>query len=287
MRKIVIKEKQNHKKIIHVLLEEFDGVPSSTFYKALRKKDIKVNSTRIKENVVVYTGDMVEIFIDDKFLSPTLPLDVVYEDENLLVINKQKGMEVISPAGNSLAHAVQSTYADIEKGFPYPCHRLDRNTTGLVIFAKNASALSILNEKLNNNEIHKLYRCTVVGILDNKKATLKDYLFKDAKKSLVYISPIKKDGYQEIITSYRVISENKKDNLSVLEIELQTGRTHQIRAHLAFIGHPILGDGKYGINAVNQRFKKKTQELCAYRLVFHFTSDASILNYLDGKEFKV
>ena len=287
MKTIIIKEKQDCKKIVNVLLEEFDRASSSTIYKALRQKDIKVNGARIRENVTVSLGDIVEVYIDDKYLMPTIKLDIVYEDENVLVLNKPKGVEVITKKGISLTQAIQASSPTLPEGFPYPCHQLDRNTTGLVMFAKNKEALSILNKKLNAGEIQKIYRCTVVGILSTKQATLKDYLFKDAKKSIVYVSSTKKDGYQEIITSYRVISENAKDNLSTLEVELHTGRTHQIRAHLAFIGHPILGDGKYGSNTTNKKFKKRTQELCAFQLNFNFTSDAGILNYLNGKKIKL
>ena len=171
--------------------------------------------------------------------------------------------------------------------FPYPCHRLDRNTSGLIIYAKNQNSLDILNTKIENHEIQKFYRCTVVGILNKKEAILEDYLFKDSKKSIVHISSIPKQGYKKIITSYKVVEENKKDNLSILEVQLHTGRTHQIRAHLAHIGYPILGDGKYGINEINKKFNKKYQELTAYKLVFDFKTDAGILNYLKEKEFKI
>ena len=286
MRKIVVNNKFDNKKLQAFLQFNFNGLSSSMFFKTLRKKDIKINGKRINENITVFENDVVEIYLEDKLLFNMIELNIVYEDENILIINKPSGIEVLDNLNTNLTNLIQEKY-NMNNHFPYPCHRLDRNTSGLIIYAKNSTALDILNNKIEKHEIKKFYKCTVIGILNTKEATLEDYLFKDSKKSMVYISSTPKQGYKKIITSYTVIGENIKDNLSTLEIELHTGRTHQIRAHLSYIGHPILGDGKYGINEINKKFNKKSQELTSYKLTFNFTTDASLLNYLNNKTFEI
>jgi len=239
MRKIIVDNKFNNKKLQPFLQFNFNGLSSSMFFKTLRKKDIKINGKRVSENITVYTDDIIEVYLDDKFLFNTFKLDIIYEDDNILILNKPSGIEVLDNTEINLTKLVQAKY-NMNNNFPYPCHRLDRNTSGLIIYAKNKQTLDTLNEKIENHEISKFYKCTIVGIPDKKEAILTDYLFKDSKKSVVYISSTQKPGYKKIITSYKVIKEDIKNNLSILEVQLHTGRTHQIRAHLSYIGHPIL-----------------------------------------------
>ena len=283
-----VDEKNNNKKLNSYLLSKFEGLNINTLYKALRKKDIRINGKRISTNVTIYTNDEIQVFISDEFLYKTpeaenLNLDIIYEDNNILIINKPENIETLGE--NSLTTVIQKKYNS--NNFPYPCHRLDRNTKGLILYAKNQKTLDILFDKFKNREIEKHYCCRVYGILPKMQDTLTAYLFKDKKKSLVYISDNFQKGYQKIITSYKILKKDYSNNYCILDVTLHTGKTHQIRAHLAHIGHPIIGDGKYGINEINKKFNAKTQELYSYKLKFNFRENSDILDYLNGKEFNL
>lgn len=275
MKILIVTEKFNNKKLIDFLQNNYNALSISTIYKTLRKKDIKLNGKRISENCLLRTGDEIKIYIADEILEPKIDIPVIYEDENIIVFDKPCGLEVTGD--DSL-----TTYAKEKfKPFVEPCHRLDRNTSGLVLFAKNLGSLDIILDAFKNHLIEKHYITLVYGIPKKNYQKLESYLFKDSKKSLVYISDKPLQKYQKIITHYNVLKKNVEKNVSILDVTLETGRTHQIRAHLAHIGLPIIGDGKYGINKINKNFKQKVQLLSSYSLSFKFTKN-NMLYYLNN-----
>ena len=306
MREFVIEKNDAGQRLDKFLSKACPTLPTALMYKFIRTKHIKVNRKRAQNNMRLEIGDVVSAYINDEFFAPVEPkydflsaptkLNIVYEDENILLVDKKQGL-LVHPDENeyrdTLIGRIQHYLYDkgeydptAEHSFkPSLANRIDRNTAGIVIAAKNAEALRILCQKIKDRELDKLYLAVVHGTPKRREATLEGQLEKNESKNKVYISGKRTDESRTIRTHYRVIAE--KDGLSLLEIELLTGRTHQIRAHMASIGHPLLGDGKYGRLAADKKLGFNKQALCSYKLVFKFNTDAGILNYLNGKSFEV
>ena len=282
-------------------------------YKFIRTKKIKVNNKRCEIGCKLNEGDVVDLYIKDEFLTVSndkhnfkniIPkLKIIYEDENILLCDKKPGI-IVHPDENEeintlINHITAYLYKkgeynpDSENSFaPALCNRIDRNTGGIVICAKNAETLRIINEKIKNNETEKSYLCLVHGILDKKEAVMTAYHKKDSDTNTVVINKSKFEGSKVIKTKYKVLKEKAEENISLVEVVLITGRTHQIRAHFAYIGHPVVGDGKYGRAEFNKSDRKNKffyQALYSYKIKFNFSDDinSGILNYLNGKVFTV
>lgn len=306
MKSFTINRNDANQRLDKFITKSVPLLPKTLLYKYIRIKRIKVNGKRAEISTRLQEGDIVEMYINDEFfeaapqkydfLKASKNINIVYEDENIILCDKKAGI---------LCHPDDKEYTDTlinrikrylyEKGefnpdsessfTPALVNRIDRNTGGIVIAAKNAESLRILNQKMKDRELHKFYLCIVHGVPKMKSGLLEGYLLKNEDKNIVKISKNRLNDSKEIRTKYFVL--NSKNDLSLIEVELLTGRTHQIRAHFASIGHPLLGDGKYGTNAQNKKYGYKKQCLYSYKLVFDFTSDAGILEYLNKKEFEV
>ncbi len=307
MQIITVKRNDAGQRLDKFLSKAVKGLPLSLMYKYIRTKKIKVNRARTQQNYMLCEGDEIQLFIREEFfaspekdtgaLSRIQPkLDIVYEDAQIMLLNKRPGVlvhEDTAAAENTLIMHIKAYLAqkgeydpDEEQSFsPALCNRIDRNTGGIVIAAKTAEALREMNERIRNDELRKCYLCAVHGILLRKSATLTAYLRKNSADNMVEISDTRRQGFKEIITKYRVLKE--KNDSSLLEVELVTGRTHQIRAHLSHIGHPLLGDGKYGVNRTDRQKGYKFQALYAFRLRFKETEREDALKYLEGKQFEI
>lgn len=307
MKSFIIKKNDAGQRVDKFITKACPLLPQTMMYKAIRTKNIKLNRKRCDISTRLQEGDVLDIYLKDEFfqavpqkydfLKASGKLNIVYEDENIILADKRVGVIVHqddSYQTDTLISRIKrylyekgEYIPDNENSFvPALVNRIDRNTGGIVIAAKNAEALRILNDKMRDRELKKEYVCVVHGILSKKEDILEGYLVKDSDKNRVYISKKCQDGYKKIRTKYKVIAES--NDLSLLNVELLTGRTHQIRAHFASIGHPLLGDGKYGTNKLNKDYSTgNKQALYSYRLSFNFKSDAGILNYLKDKSFGV
>ena len=305
MTTITIGKNDSGQRVDKFLTKAYPNLPQSMMYKSIRKKDIKRNGKRCEISTRLNEGDVLTMYLKDEFfetqpkeydfLKVPKTLNILYEDDNIMILDKKPGL-IVHPdehyERDSLIARIQhylysrGTYdPEAENSFaPALINRIDRNTGGIVMAAKNAETLRIMNQKVKDRELKKLYLCVVCGTMEEKCATLEAYLTKDEAKNRVTVSRRPSQEAKKIATRYRVLAE--RTGFSLLEVELLTGRTHQIRAHLAFIGHPLAGDGKYGRNAVNKRTGFPYQALYSYKLEFRFTSDAGILGYLNGRGYE-
>ncbi len=304
MREIKIEKNDSGQRLDKFLSKKFKTMPKSLMYKYIRTKYIKLNGKKTTPETFLCDGDILTFYIKDEFFEEkknydfqkaSKELNILYEDENLMLIDKKVGVIVHQDSSYGSDALVQRVLRYLfEKGqynpesensfTPALVNRIDRNTGGIVIAAKNAQSLRTLNEKLKNREIVKTYLCIAKGKMPKKSDIIKAFHIKNEKTNMVKIYDKEVENSKEIITEYKVLDTN--GDLSLLEVVLHTGRTHQIRAHLSHIGHPLLGDEKYGDKRLNAKNNMKRQALYSYKLTFDFSSSCP-LDYINGKTFEV
>lgn len=311
MKEFIINSNDSEQRVDKFILKVCKNLPKSMMYKFIRTKKIKVNNKRCEISQRLQVGDKISMYINDDFFSSmgdkddnnnndynklssiSKEISVVYEDKNILIVNKPVGLVVHADNNNTLDTLINRIKKYLiengeynpneENSFaPALCNRLDRNTSGLVVCAKNSKSLRSVNQMIKENRVHKKYLCIVISKPPKSCDTLVAYHRKDNKSNLVTIIDTPKADFKQIITKYRYLKSI--GNLHLIEIELVTGRTHQIRGHMAHIGSSLLGDNKYGNTSINKRYKEKYQCLCAYSIEFCPT-DNDYLNYLNGKTF--
>ena len=305
MRELVVKKNDANQRLDKFLLKKFKTMPKKMAYMYIRKKCVKVNGKKATPEVMLKENDLLTFYIKDEFfdniqeenyefLKAPKNLKIIYEDENIILLDKKPGVIVHQDKSYHfdclllrLQHYLYDNgeYNPKEENCFAPAlvNRIDRNTGGIVIGAKNAESLRILNQQMKDRELHKFYLCLLINKPKKDNAILSDYLIKNEKTNKVTVLRNEKQGAKKILTKYSVLETN--NNLTLCEVELLTGRTHQIRAHMSSIGCPILGDNKYGNKKLNQKYSLSKQCLYSYKLAFDFTTDSGILSYLDKKDF--
>lgn len=303
LKEFVITSNDSGQRIDKFITKALPDLPKSMMFKLFRKKDIKLNDKRCDISEMLQEGDIVKVYVKDDFIKNDIDLsfldadydiDIIYEDDNIIIVDKPTGISVHSDDTANHDNMINRILCYLYKRnlySPYTetsfapalCNRLDKNTCGIVIAGKNYKALKELNRAIRENRITKKYHCITINPLPSLMGTLIAYHKKMPNGNIVKISDQPIEGYKKIVTKYHVIKQCK--NLTLAEVELVTGRTHQIRAHLAHVNAPILGDGKYGNPDVNKEYKCFIQTLCAYSVEFDF-DDTSDLSYLNGKIFK-
>ena len=307
MKEFTITQNDAGQRLDRFLAKAVPLLPASLAQKYIRLKRVKLNGKRAERDMRLAEGDLLQLYINDEFFEIPTPenaflklfkpkLDILYEDEHILLVNKAPGMVVHGDETehvNTLINHIQAYLYQKKEWNPFRehafapalCNRIDRNTGGIVIAAKTAEALRVMNQKIRDRELVKLYLCAIVGQIQPPDGTLKGYLWKDEAKKQVFVKSRPVPGARTAVTKYRTLTSGR--GLSLLECDLITGRTHQIRAQLAAAGHPLLGDGKYGSEKLNRRYGMRRQALWSWSLEFRFTTPAGELEYLNGQRFQV